>query len=689
MPLKSSSVFWARNMFIPLHSTGARPLLLRGLRASARDYFKPLAGAALALIALPLAAQQEKRTKFDVDRYQIEAEINPRTQAIAATVAMQFSPVEENATSAVFELNNALQLSKVTDGGGQRISATRNAQDHTVRLNFPEPLPKGKPATLIFTYDGRFTGNEDSPVYGIKFASIQEDQAFLMYPARWFPLTEYTVDRFAANLKITVPAGYKVIAAGLETKSAKGDKITYEFETSRPGFPGSIAVAKNDPYRSNSAGATTLLYFRGAEAAIASPYGEEVAKSMVFLTGLFGLPLSASLSIIETENGAPNGYSAPGIVFLSPKAIGATPNSRLLVNQIARQWGGNSISPTTRNHIWIMNGMARMAEVLAIEQASGPAATEQEMKDIYVEAMTAEEPAVSQSARLEDYSPEYWALTGAKGCATLGMLRHIMGDGKFKQLLKTFAESNAGKSVNTEDFRKVAEQIGGRSFQGFFIQWIDSTGAPEFKLEYTVFRTQTGFRIMGKISQDKDTFRMPVDLLIETEGNPETRQVDVVGIQSEFVVESFGRPKKVTIDPSYRVLRYNNQMRIAVAIRRGEMFAEISEFADAIKEYQKALDVSRNSSLAHYRVAELFFLQGNYQSAANEFREALNGDLDPKWTEVWTHINLGKIFDITDQRERAVNEYNQAIRTKDNTQGAQEEAAKYLKQPYQKPARKE
>ena len=64
-----------------------------------------------------------------------------------------------------------------------------------------------------------------------------------------------------------------------------------------------------------------------------------------------------------------------------------------------------------------------------------------------------------------------------------------------------------------------------------------------------------------------------------------------------------------------------------------------------------------------------------------------NGDLEPKWTEVWGHINLGKIFDVTDQRERAVNEYNQAIRTKDNTQGAQEEAAKYLKEPFQKPAR--
>ena len=101
-----------------------------------------------------------------------------------------------------------------------------------------------------------------------------------------------------------------------------------------------------------------------------------------------------------------------------------------------------------------------------------------------------------------------------------------------------------------------------------------------------------------------------------------------------------------------------------------------------MKEYQKALDVQRNSSLAHYRVAELFFLQNNYQSAANEFREVLNGDLEPKWTEVWAHINLGKIFDITDQRERAVNEYRQALRTKDNTQGALEQAGKYINEKY-------
>ncbi len=206
------------------------------------------------------------------------------------------------------------------------------------------------------------------------------------------------------------------------------------------------------------------------------------------------------------------------------------------------------------------------------------------------------------------------------------------------------------------------------------MQWIESSGAPEFKMEYTVFRTQKGFRVMGKIAQDLDTFRMPVMLHVETEGNPEEKTIEVVGTSSEFAMETFGKPKTVTLDPKAQVLRFDDPMRVAVAIRRGEQFAEVSEFSEALKEYQKAIDVKRNSSLAHYRVAELFFLQNNYQSAANEFREVLNGDLDPKWTEVWAHINLGKIFDITDQRDRAVNEYRQALRTKDNTQGALEEA---------------
>src|SRR5258707_5880369 len=79
---------------------------------------------------------------------------------------------------------------------------------------------------------------------------------------------------------------------------------------------------------------------------------------------------------------------------------------------------------------------------------------------------------------------------------------------------------------------------------------------------------------MGKISQDLDTFHMPVDLKIETEGNPEEKRVEVVGTSSEFSVDTFGKPKSVVIDPGNKVLRYSSQVRVAVAIRRGEQFME-------------------------------------------------------------------------------------------------------------------
>ena len=102
-------------------------------------------------------------------------------------------------------------------------------------------------------------------------------------------------------------------------------------------------------------------------------------------------------------------------------------------------------------------------------------------------------------------------------------------------------------------------------------------------------------------------------------------------------------------------------------------------------KYENDMKANPRSSTAHFRRAELFLIEHNYQSAANEFREALNGDLQPAWIKVWSHLNLGKIFDITQQRDRAINEYHQAQRTNDNTRGALDEVEIYLAIPYPRP----
>ena len=646
-----------------------------------------------AVLALSLGASaawtQDRRSRIDVELYTIDAEVSPAAQSLSAKASVRFVPLDDNITAASFELNNALNVSRVVDDKGKQIPASRNQQDFTVRLSFEQPLVKGQAVTITFYYEGKLSGQEDSPVYGIKFAAIHPEFAYLLYPARWFPVSGYTTDRFAADLRITVPAGYTVLGSGNDSKETAGDKTRYQIKFERPSFPGSIAIVKGQAARVASEGVNTSLYFRGPEADMAQLYGEQMGKTMSYFTGVFGLPPYANLTVVETEEGAPNGFAAPGMIFLAPRGIGRQPNAKLIANQVARQWFEQLVSPSTRNHLWLTNGLAAYAELLWAEHDKGPAAMEAQGRDVMVESLTVDNVPIMQSSRLEDYSPELWALTASKGATVAGMLRFVIGDEAFFKTLKAYAQQYAWKSANTDDFRKVAETASGQELGYFFLQWIESSGAPEFKLEYTILRTAKGFRVMGKIAQDLDTFRMPVDLKIETEGNPETKRVEVVGTGSEFSVDTFGKPKSVTIDPNNKVLRYSNQVRVAVAIRRGEQYAELSEFGEAIRQYQRALETNRTSSLAHYRVAEVHFLQSNFQQAANEFREALAGDLDPKWTEVWSRINLGKIFDITGQRERAVNEYNLAIRTKDDTQGAQEEAGKYLKTAYERPKRVE
>jgi hypothetical protein len=643
---------------------------------------------AIALTTLaPLSAQPERRGRIDVQNYTIDAEISPNTQSLSARAAVRFIAIDDGINFLTFELNNALNISHVDDAQGKSLQVSRNQGDFTVRVNFAQPLAKGQPSSLTFYYDGKLSGQEESPVEGIAFAAIHPEYAYLLYPARWFPVSGYTADRFGADLRITVPTGYAVLGSGTDSHRSANDKNLYEFKMDGPSFPGSIAVVKDPPLKVDSEGVTTTLYFRDPEKAMAQAYGEEIDKMMGYFTGAFGLPAYANLTVVETEPGAPNAYAAPGMIFLAPHGITQSVASRLLANEVSRQWWEELVSASSRNHIWLTNGMAAYSELLWTEHEAGAGAMQTQLNNEMVAALTVDNVPLIQSSRLDDYSPEFWALTGSKGAVVMNMLRYVIGDDVFFKVLKEYVKQYTWQAVTTEDLRKVVQNVTGKDIGYFFIQWVESSGAPEFKLEYTIYRVQKGFRVMGKISQDLDTFRMPVELKIETEGNPESTRVEVMGTSSEFSVDTFGKPKNITIDPDGRVLRYSPQMRVQVAIRRGEQYAEMSDFASALREYSKALETNRTSSLASYRIGEVYFKQSNLQSAANSFRECLNGDLTPKWTEVWSHINLGWIYDITGQRDRAVNEYNLALRTKDNTQNAQVEASKYLKAPYEREKR--
>ena len=164
-----------------------------------------------------------------------------------------------------------------------------------------------------------------------------------------------------------------------------------------------------------------------------------------------------------------------------------------------------------------------------------------------------------------------------------------------------------------------------------------------------MYRTPKGFKVVGKVHQELDTFRMPVEVKVETEGNPGNKENP--GDRDDlfdFEIDTFGRPKPngITVDPNNNLLKSSPRLRVRASVARGESFAQVGKYFEAIQEYQKALDVQPTFSLPHFRMGEAMFYQKNYQAAANAFRAALGGDRDPKWTEVWGHIYIGKIYDL-------------------------------------------
>ena len=211
---------------------------------------------------------------------------------------------------------------------------------------------------------------------------------------------------------------------------------------------------------------------------------------------------------------------------------------------------GSQVSPINRNHMWMENGMALYSEALWTEHEKGATALEQRMKDLSITALTVDNVPLIQTARLEDYSPEYWALSADKGAAVVQMLRSTMGDEKFFQALKSVpaAERVEIRPPQRTSARRARRRWARNCATSSSSGW-SRTARPSSSWSAPFSAPQKGFRVQGKISQDLDTFRMPVDLQIETEGNPEDKRIEVMGTSSEFSVDTFGKPKKVILDP--------------------------------------------------------------------------------------------------------------------------------------------
>ena len=668
----------------------------------------PLLALALFLVtaafALPSMAQAPRPPAFLAEHYDISATLDTIGQSLSSVAKVDFKAQEVSGGVRV-ELHPNLDVKEVKSADGKTLTFERDNQNSlygTVLL--PTPVAVGTKVTLTFTYAGPLANEENSPVPGVKAAVINKEGAYLLLPARWFPLTNYPSNRYTATFRLNVPDTFAVAGTGKASTptpmagktTVEGSRLLYTFQCDSPAPHGTFVAGELQLSPEQAEGISVSVYAPRSASAKPADFAADVARAVTVFSDMFGPLPRPEFSVIQIPDGTVREFAAPGALLLSKRIWDPKNSDRTISRLVAAQWWGNAVLPASPADVWISDGLARYSEALYAEQNSGREAELRAIDEFAVGALMGEDAApIAQAARLSPYSSDYRSVVMNKGAMIFHMVRAQMGDVAFKSLLHDFYFRFAEKAATIDDFEALAQQHAEASakkgeappqLRGFFTQWLNSTGVPDFTLDYVVYRTKQGFRVVGKIKQPLDTFSMPVALRIETEGNPETKIVDVVGTESPFTVETFGRPKPggIKIDPDNVILKGSNSLRARAAISRGEELAEQGRYYDAIGQYQRALSIQPNRPLANFRMGEAFFYQKNYQAAANAFRESLQTVPEPaeKWTEVWGHIYLGKIFDLLGQRERAVNEYSKARQTNDDTGGAQNTAEALLKKPY-------
>jgi hypothetical protein len=199
-------------------------------------------------LAAPLLAQRPERPTLAIAGYTIDAELDPVTHHLAAKTVVTFT-APPTAELVSFGFHPALKVNSITDETGKVLTGERSA-DGTIRVTPPAPFVQGQPVHWTFDYAGTITGNEDGPIEGLKLAAIQEPITYLLYPARWFPMTGYLTNRFTAQMHIRVPQGMRVFASGSVGASKSitlangkpGDQ--YDFNWAKPGFPGTVIAGR-------------------------------------------------------------------------------------------------------------------------------------------------------------------------------------------------------------------------------------------------------------------------------------------------------------------------------------------------------------------------------------------------------------------------------------------------------------
>lgn len=233
----------------------------------------------------------------------------------------------------------------------------------------------------------------------------------------------------------------------------------------------------------------------------------------------------------------------------------------IIAHELVHQWFGDKLTCADWNNIWLNEGFATYGEALWQEFAYG----EQAYKD-YIDRLMIDSKRATGTIYVYDVSSVANIFNPfrsyAKGAIVLYMLRGVVGDEVFFNILKTYANDPAFAygTVVTSDFKNVCESVSGMNLEYFFNQWIYGENYPKYIVDWNYRNTEgVNYEIDLTISQQVNSlpsfFTMPVEMRIKTDLT-DTLITFFNDSQSQlFRFTLPGKPQSVTVDPNNKILK--------------------------------------------------------------------------------------------------------------------------------------
>jgi aminopeptidase N len=237
--------------------------------------------------------------------------------------------------------------------------------------------------------------------------------------------------------------------------------------------------------------------------------------------------------------------------------------SGVISHELAHQWYGDMITCADWHNIWLNEGFATYSEAVYVEAKSGKAAYNTYIINEMNSARTAQ-----GTLWVQDITNEWNIFNGArtysKGGCVLHMLRGVVGDSTFFDIMRTYsAHPSVSYGVaTTEDFQAIAESVYGQSLNYFFQEWIYGENEPTYTVGWN--KTQLSgdlYDVTININQNVNTnpsyFTMPVQIKLNTSMGDTIVTLFNNAQTQNFQFQVVGNPTSIVFDPGNWILKNN------------------------------------------------------------------------------------------------------------------------------------